>query len=105
MARSGKSHDALWVGRMGDPLAYRAIAGQIPIVTERLLGVPISPHLFRDAAATTLARRSPKDARLIRPLLAHSSYGIAEKHYIHATAIEAGRDYAAIVAGLAGGEG
>jgi integrase len=105
MARSGKSHDALWVGRLGDPFAANAIAGQITIVTERLLGVPISPHLFRDAAATTLARLSPKDARLIRPLLAHSSYGIAERHYNHATAIEAGRDYAAIVAGLAEGEG
>lgn len=102
MARSGKRHDALWVGRTGDPFAAKAIAGQIPIVTERVLGVPISPHLFRDAAATTLARLSPKDARLIRPLLAHAGYGIAERHYNHARGIEAGRDYASVVAGLAG---
>ncbi len=50
-----------------------------------------------DAAATTLARISPEAARLIRPVLAHNRFGTAERHYIHAGSIEAGRDYAAVV--------
>jgi integrase len=54
-------------------------------------------HLFRDAAATTLARILPESARLIRPVLAHSGFQTAERHYIHAQTIEAGRDYAAVV--------
>ena len=56
-----------------------------------------SAHLFRDAAATTLARISPESARLIRPVLAHSGSRTAERHYIHAQTIEAGRDYVAVV--------
>jgi hypothetical protein len=51
-----------------------------------------------------LARQSPGDARLIRPLLAHSSFETAERHYIQAQGIETGRDFAAVVARLTKGE-
>ena len=60
------------------------------------------PHFFRDAAATTLAQISPESARLIRPILAHSGFGTAERHYIHAGSIEAGRDYAAVIRRMKG---
>ena len=53
-------------------------------ITKELTGVRIPPHLFRDAAATTLARTSPEAARLVRPVLAHASLETAEHHYIHA---------------------
>jgi integrase len=81
-------------------MAYGYIKTRIPDVTERDLGIRISPHLFRDMAVTTLVRSSPEDARLTRPLLAHASYGIVERHYNHAKGIEAGRDYAAVIDGL-----
>ncbi len=51
-------------------------------------------------AVTTLVRESPEHARLTRPLLAHASYGIVERHYNHATGIEAGRDFAAVIDSL-----
>lgn len=66
-------------------------------VTSRELGIDISPHLFRDIAVTTLVRSSPQDARLTRPLLAHASFGLVERHYNHARGIEAGRDYAEVI--------
>lgn len=69
-------------------------------VTKRLTGVRIPPHFFRDAAATSLARLSPQDARLIRALLGHSSFGVAERHYIRACTIEAGRNYASVLVSL-----
>lgn len=69
-------------------------------VTEKLTGVRVSPHLFRDTAATTLARSSPDAARLIKPVLAHASGGTAERHYIQANSIEAGRDYADVISRL-----
>ena len=53
-----------------------------------------------DCAATTLARRSPDAARLIRPILAHSNFLTAEQHYNHAQAIETGRDYAGLLSML-----
>ena len=74
-------------------------------ITKRLTGVRVPPHFFRDAAATTLARMSPEAARLIRPILAHSGFRTAERHYIHARGIEAGRDYSALVARLRKGRG
>ncbi len=100
MQRRGERHQILWVGRMGKPLDYATIANTIPKVTKRELGVAVSPHLFRDAAATTLVRLSPKDTRSIRALLGHSSFETAERHYIHAMGIEAGRDYATVIANL-----
>lgn len=60
-------------------------------------GEYFSAHYTDNAAATSLARISPESARLIGPVLAHSGFRTAERHYIHAQTIEAGRDYAAVV--------
>lgn len=73
------------------------IGSRIGDLTLKLTGKRVSPHLFRDCAATTLARLSPESARLIRPVLSHSGFRTAERHYIHAQTIDAGRDYAAVV--------
>lgn len=104
MNRGQQDHDALWVGRCGEPIKDAAIALRIATATTRMTGVRVSPHLFRDAAATTLARQSPADARLIRPLLAHSGFGTAERHYIQAQGIETGRDFASVIAELTVGD-
>lgn len=100
LSRGTQSHSVLWVDNRGAPYAPNYFGHRICQITERLTGVRVSPHLFRDAAATTLSRHSPKDANLIRPLLAHASFGTAERHYIQASTIEAGRSYAEIMAGL-----
>ncbi|NOC85911.1 tyrosine-type recombinase/integrase [Ruegeria sp. HKCCD6228] len=97
MERGQQQHDVLWVGRTGAPLKQDALSPRIAEQTLKLTGRRIPPHFFRDAAATTLARSSPEHAKLIRPILAHASFGTAERHYIHAQTIEAGRDYAALI--------
>lgn len=104
LRRGSALHDKLWVGEQGTALGYAAIGQQAASATLRMTGIRIPPHFFRDAAASTLARRSPGDARLIRPLLAHSSFGTAERHYIQAQGIETGRDYAAVLAQLTEGD-
>jgi integrase len=104
LARAQQPHDALWVDRKGGALSYDAVAPAVKNGTERMLGLRISPHLFRDAAATTLARHSSRAATLIRPVLSHSSDRTAERHYNHAKTIEAGRDYAALLATLKEGQ-
>ncbi|WP_170782162.1 tyrosine-type recombinase/integrase [Ruegeria arenilitoris] len=97
MERGQQHHNVLWVGRSGTPLKKDALSPRIAEQTLKLTGRRIPPHFFRDAAATTLARSSPEHAKLIRPILAHTSFGTAERHYIHAQTIEAGRDYAALI--------
>lgn len=97
LARGGASHDILWVGKRGEIMGQDYIGARIGDLTLQLTGNRVSPHLFRDAAATTLSRISPESARLIGPVLAHSGSRTAERHYIHAQTIDAGRDYAALI--------
>ncbi|MGC9371240.1 MAG: tyrosine-type recombinase/integrase [Paracoccaceae bacterium] len=98
MTRGEERHDVLWVMERGCAFEENYLGQRIGGLTLKLTGKRVPPHFFRDAAATTLARVSPQSARLIRPILAHSSFGTAERHYIHARSIEAGRDYATVLA-------
>lgn len=102
LARGKQTHNILWVGKKGEVLTQNYIGSRIGNLTLKLTGKRVPPQLFRDAAATTLARISPESARLIRPVLAHSGFQTAERHYIHAQTIEAGRDYAALLKRLKG---
>ena len=99
MARAGQHHDYLWVDNLGAPYSFNLnrFGKKITTITTRITGVRVPPHFFRDAAATTLARMSPEAAQLIRPLLAHSRLDTAERHYIQAGSVEAGRDYATVI--------
>lgn len=97
MARYNHKHNFLWVTNKGNPLNGAYLGIKVARATLEVTGVRVSPHLFRDAAATTLTRLSPKSARLIKPVLAHSSFETAERHYIHAGNIDAGRTYAALI--------
>lgn len=96
-ARGGDNDDHVWIGRTGNKFGEDHLRTLISGGVERITGIPVSPHLFRDAAATTLARHSPDAATLVQPLLAHTRGGVAERHYIHATSIDAGRDYAEVL--------
>lgn len=97
LARGPQAHNVLWVGKRGEIMKQDYIGSRIGDLTLKLTGKRVSPHLFRDCAATTLARLSPESARLIRPVLSHSGFRTAERHYIYAQTIDAGRDYAAVV--------
>ena len=97
LTRGNQCHDILWVGKRGAIMGQDYIGARIGDLTLKLTGARVSPHLFRDAAATTLSRISPESARLIRPVLAHSGFRTAERHYIHAQTIDAGRDYASLI--------
>lgn len=97
LARGNRNHDILWVGDRGAPFEEDHFGVKIAGITLQLTGKRVPPHFFRDAAATTLSRLSPDAARLIRPVLAHASFGTAERHYVQAMTIEAGRDYAALI--------
>lgn len=97
LAQRDLRHSRLWVNDRGRPYSGSHFGNRIRAITRNLTGVSVSPQLFRDSAATTLARESPIDARLIRPILGHLSFDTAERHYIQAKAVEAGRDYAALL--------
>ena len=53
----------------------------------------INPHLFRDAAATTMAIADPAHMRLAAPLLGHRTFSTTEKYYQQAKTYEAHQAY------------
>jgi integrase/recombinase XerD len=96
----GGVSDALWLGFEGKPLTPHSIYGRIMLVSERLLGVAINPHLLRDCAATSLATVSPAAALSAAALLGHQSFATTERYYIRANQLEAGRVVNAMLADI-----
>ena len=103
LAARGRGEDRNhWLDRNGRGLREDYLGRRVAEQTLRVTGIRVPPHLFRDAAATTLMRISPQAACLIRPVLGHSGFGTADRHDLHAQRGEAGRDYARLVAELKG---
>lgn len=88
---SGRQSDYVWVHTTGHAYQPGALSQRISKLTARTLGVAISPHLFRDCAATTIATDDPEHVLTIAPFLGHANLRTAEDHYIHAQGLEANR--------------
>ena len=88
---NGGKDEALWLTFEGGPLGYHSIYDRFVLVTKRLLGVKINPHLLRDCAATSLSTVSPAAARSAAPLLGNRHFSTTERYYIRANQLEAGR--------------
>jgi len=89
---------ALWVSPKGGALSYSAIWSIITRHAKKRLGIHISPHDARDAAATTWAIAAPDQIGVSRDLLTHSDLRATTKHYNRARGIEASRAHALFIA-------
>ena len=81
----------LWVGRGGKPITDIAAYHIVSEITQERLGTRINPHLFRDAAATSIAVEDPKGVALIPTILGHTTGVTARRYYIHIRSLEASR--------------
>lgn len=90
---------ALWVSSDGSPMTEMAIYDRVRLHTRGAFGVAINPHLFRDAAATTLAIADPEHVRVAAPLLGHRTFTTTERYYQQAKSFEAHRQYIAALFG------
>jgi integrase len=70
-----------------------AIYDRIRAQTRKAFGKAMNPHLFRDAAATTLAIADPEHVRIAAPVLGHRQLNTTERYYQQATGLEAHRQY------------
>jgi integrase/recombinase XerD len=93
-------HDRLWASTKGRPLTPNAIARIITERTREAFGQPVTPHLFRHCAATTIAVLQPSQIGVARDLLEHASITTTNAYYNKARSIDASRLYAGVVAGL-----
>lgn len=97
--------NALWVSSHGSPMTEMAIYDQIAKRTREAFGHSINPHLFRDAAATTMAVEDPEHVRLAASLLGHRTFSTTERYYQQARMLSAHRMYAKTITKLWRGQG
>ena len=98
----GPACTALWVNSKGGPLSYLLIYRLISGHSKDRLGVHITPHDARDAAATTWAVAAPDQIGVARDLLAHRDLRTTIKHYNRAKGVEASRAYGQVINGMRG---
>ena len=66
-------------------------------ITLETLGVDVSPHLFRTAAASTAAVYGPKTPHLASAVLGHTDPRVTEEHYNRASSVSVCQIYAEIL--------
>jgi integrase/recombinase XerD len=84
---------ALWLSIFCSAMSEQAIYYRIRDLTKAKFGHSMSPHLFRDAAATSIATKDPEHVYITTSVLAHRSLATSERHYNHARSLEASRRF------------
>jgi integrase len=89
---------ALWISSDGSRLKGGRMHRGICERTQERFGRPINPHLFRDAAATSIAIEDPEHVGIVVAILGHSTIKTSERYYNQATGIDAVRRYQNVIA-------
>src|SRR6266852_4639788 len=92
--------DGLWISRDGSPCSEETFAN---IIRKRTAGAgrpPMSPHMFRSAAATSVAVSAPGSVDIIPAVLGHGSPRTAERYYNLAGSLEASRAHSTMLDAL-----
>ena len=98
LARKNDVGSALWLSsNHGTALTYSAVERAIGQATLATIGVAVSPHMFRTAAASTSAIHGGRTPHLASAILHHEHPGVTYEHYNRATSLSAGQNYADIV--------
>jgi integrase/recombinase XerD len=93
-ARSDKQDDdTLWLGAEGEPMPGKSISRRVRQLIAKHLGRPMSLHLFRDSAATTVAVHDSARIGIVGDVLGHTRHETSEKHYNQAKGIGPLRSY------------
>lgn len=90
----------LWVDHFGKKMSEVALRDTIKRWTRRKFGKYLWPHLFRDAAATSIAQDDPEHVGIIPSVLSHASLKTALKSYDQSNSIVANRKGAEIIHAL-----
>jgi site-specific recombinase XerD len=93
---------ALWLTEQGRGISPNHARCRISRHTQKAFGRPVNPHLFRDAAATTVAITSPEQVHILGRLLGHRTIATAQKHYNQARETQAAREWHRVLEGIAG---
>ena len=93
--------NALWISSTtGGRMTTKSLGTLISKITHETIGVDVSPHLFRTAAASTAAAYGGNTPHLASAVLNHTDPRVTEEHYNRATSMGASRIYAEIISNL-----
>jgi integrase len=95
---SRPANNSLWISsRTGQRYTTKNLGTLISKITFETLGVDVSPHLFRTAAATTAALYGGENPHLASAVLNHSGSRVTYDHYIRSSTISAVQKLADII--------
>jgi site-specific recombinase XerD len=98
LMKSPSPDNSLWISwRTGTRFTYKNLGTLISKITLRTLGVDVSPHLFRTAAASTAAVKLPGFPHLAGALLGHADSRIADEHYKRIISISSANIYGDLI--------
>jgi integrase len=95
---SAPATNALWISSTRRrQLTTKNLGTLVSRITLESIGVDVSPHLFRTAAASTAAAYGGNMPYLASALLGHTDPRVTQDHYIRATTMSAAQSYAALI--------
>lgn len=84
-------HDYLFISKGGGPVRPGTMYAAMRKLTQEELGVAVTPHRFRDAAATYVVQEMPELAALARVILDHASAAMTRNYRTTAKQLTASR--------------
>jgi integrase len=98
LARESRQSGALWLSSNdGRPMTYHAVADVIERTTRTAIGVGVSPHMFRTAAASSAAVHADDNPYLGSAVLHHRDKRVTEEHYNRASSLSAANAYGRLI--------
>ena len=98
----GRSHEYLFPGESTDQKLTRGLGEQISGRLWKLLGLKITPHQFRHAAAAIILRSEPGNYELVRRVLGHRNIQTTINFYVGLETLDATRRFGEMVLGQSG---
>jgi len=96
----GLNHDYLFPGAGKDQKSTKTLSEQISKLLWKELGLTITPHQFRHAAAYIMLKADPGNYELVRRVLGHRSSATTRNFYIGLESLEANRLFGEMVTRL-----
>ncbi|MEW9804986.1 tyrosine-type recombinase/integrase [Mesorhizobium sp. ZMM04-5] len=96
----GHNHDYLFPGEAGGHKDIKTLGGQITKRIEHEVGLTITPHQFRHAAAALILRTDPGNYEFVRRVLGHRSLATTTRFYIGLESLSAAERFGEIVTAM-----
>lgn len=87
----------LWIGRRGRRMPADDISIRVTRTMREHFGKDLSPHLFRDCAATEVALERPELIGMTKHILGHMTLDSSQKYYNQATSFTAFSRHADVI--------